>query len=69
MTPEHTEAAKTAADILSISVVVGALVDLLPSIAALLSIIWLLIQISQSQRFAQFVELCGRAWRWLAQRG
>lgn len=65
MTPENAETAKHFLDGLSIFVVVGALVDLLPSIAAGLSIIWLIIQISQSQRFAQFVALCGRVWAWL----
>lgn len=65
MTADHTETAKTVADILSISVAVGALVDLLPSIAALLSIVWLCIQISQSQRFAEFIAFVERVWRWL----
>lgn len=65
MTAEHTDIVKTGLDILSISVVVGALVDLLPSIAALLSIVWLCIQISQSQRFAEFTAFLERVWRWL----
>ncbi len=69
MTPEHADAAKTALDVASYSVVLGVLVDALPTVAAGLSIVWLCIQISQSQRFAQFVSLIGRVWRWLARRG
>lgn len=65
MTSEHADSIKHVGDALSITIVLGALVDLLPSIAALLSIVWLLIQISQSARFAQFVAACGGAWRWL----
>lgn len=42
--------------------VVGTILGWLPHIAAALSIVWLLIQISQSQRFAQFVA-------WIRQKG
>jgi hypothetical protein len=63
MTPEHADTIKHATDGLSFIIALGALVDLLPSIAALLSIVWLLIQISQSARFAQFSAWIGRTWR------
>lgn len=62
MTPETADSIRHAGDALSVVIVLGALVDLLPSIAALLSIIWLLIQISQSARFAQFTAWVGRTW-------
>lgn len=62
MTTDRIEQAKTAADVLSIGVVVATIAQLLPSIAALLSVIWLCIQISQSHRFAQFVGLVRRAY-------
>lgn len=65
MTNDHADTAKHIADFLSLSVVVGVLVDWLPTLASLLSVIWFCIQISQSQRFAQFMAVCGRAWRWL----
>lgn len=65
MTPEHTDTVKHWIDGASIVVAWGALVNLLPSIAALLSIVWLCIQISQSERFAQFVGFLARVWRWL----
>lgn len=62
MTPETADHVRHAGDTLSVFIVLGALVDLLPSIAALLSIIWLCIQISQSARFAQFTAWVGRTW-------
>lgn len=64
MTHDHTEAGKAALDLLSYTIAVGALVKLLPTIAAALSIIWLLIQISQSRRFLQLAAGVRWAWRW-----
>lgn len=48
MTPEHAETAKSLGDALSITVAVGTLVNLLPSIAALLTIIWTVIRIIET---------------------
>ena len=48
MTPEHAETAKSLGDVLSITVAVGTLVNLLPSIAALLTIIWTAIRIIET---------------------
>lgn len=62
MTPEHADIVKHAGDAVSFTIALGALVDLLPSVAALLSIVWLCIQISQSARFAQFSAWIGRTW-------
>lgn len=69
MTDEHTEAAKTLLDLASYLIALGVLVDALPTVAAGLSVIWLCIQISQSQRFAEFIGFCGRVWRWLTGQG
>lgn len=63
MTPEHAEAAKTLGDIASYSIVLGVLVNLLPTVATILSIVWLCIQISQSERFKQFAGWIGGLWR------
>lgn len=62
MTPEHADTIKHVGDGASFLIALGALVDLLPSVAALLSIVWLSIQISQSARFAQFSAWIGRTW-------
>ena len=68
MTHDHAEAGKTALDLLSYTIALGVLVELLPTIAAGLSIIWLLIQISQSRRFSQMVTALRWTWRWLTRR-
>lgn len=46
---EHHETAKNIADALSILTVVGTLVDMLPSLAALISIIWSVIRIYETK--------------------
>jgi len=46
---EHHETAKHVIDALSILTVIGTLVDMLPSIAALISIIWSVIRIYETK--------------------
>lgn len=46
---EHHETAKHIADALSILTVVGTLIDMLPSIAALISIVWSVIRIYETK--------------------
>lgn len=46
---EHHETAKNIADALSILTVVGTLVDMLPSLAALISIVWSVIRIYETK--------------------
>jgi hypothetical protein len=46
---EHQETAKHVIDALSILTVIGTLVDMLPSIAALISIIWSVIRIYETK--------------------
>lgn len=46
---EHHETAKNIADALSILTVVGTLIDMLPSIAALISIVWSVIRIYETK--------------------
>ena len=46
---EHHETAKNIADALSILTVVGTLIDMLPSIAALISIVWSAIRIYETK--------------------
>jgi len=53
ITPMSDEAAKGLGDLLSMAVVIGSLVEILPAIAAGLSIIWTTIRI---------VEWVGRKW-------
>jgi len=49
-------AAKYAADGVSLGVLVGTLANALPSIAALMTIIWTAIRISESKRFEQLLD-------------
>lgn len=46
---EHHETAKNIADALSILTVVGTLINMLPSIAALISIVWSVIRIYETK--------------------
>jgi len=46
---EHHETAKNIADALSILTVIGTLIDMLPSIAALISIVWSVIRIYETK--------------------
>ncbi len=46
---EHHETVKHIADALSILTVVGTLIDMLPSIAALISIVWSVIRIYETK--------------------
>lgn len=47
MQPDH-EVAKTVTDVVAASITVGAVVNILPSIATILTIIWVLIRIWES---------------------
>lgn len=68
MVQEHH--AKTAIDVGVLFVAAyGYFIESLPTLVAFLSFVWLTIQISQSQRFAQLVSLIGRVCRWLVRRG
>jgi hypothetical protein len=53
---DHDEVLKQAADALSIMTVLGTLVDALPAIAAVLSIVWTLIRIFESETMAKFLS-------------
>lgn len=46
---EHNETAKSAVDALSLVTVVGTLVDVLPAIAAIFSIVWSAIRIYETE--------------------
>jgi len=46
---EHHETAKNIADALSILTVIGTLIDMLPSLAALISIVWSVIRIYETK--------------------
>lgn len=50
-----TETAKYAGDALSIGVVVGTLADILPAVAALLTVIWTLIRIFETKTVQQLL--------------
>ena len=55
MKVETQEAVKTGADVLSVFTMVGALVEVLPSIAALFTIVWTGIRIYESETVKAFV--------------
>lgn len=52
---EHTQTVKHAMDTISVFTVIGTLMDLLPPVAALLTIIWTLINIYESATFQKFL--------------
>lgn len=56
MRHDDDEIIKHVADALSIATVLGTLVDALPAIAALLSIIWTLIRIFESETVQNFIN-------------
>lgn len=45
---DHAEVAKTVTDVFAASITLGAIVNILPSIATILTIIWVLIRIWES---------------------
>jgi len=53
---EHQETAKHVIDVLSILTVIGTLVDMLPSIAALISIIWSVIRIYETKTVQKWLR-------------
>ncbi len=59
---QFTEKTKVAADILSATVVVATLLKWLPALAALASLVYSCVMISESRRFTQLVN-------WLRRRG
>jgi hypothetical protein len=54
MTEQH--AVKTTMDTISVFTVIGTLMDILPPVAALLTIVWTCINIYESVTFQKFVE-------------
>ena len=53
------ESIKTVGDITSISIVAGTLTNILPPLAALLTIVWTIIRIYETKT----IRKCIRAWR------
>lgn len=53
---EHTETAKSMVDMLSIVTVIGTLAEMLPSIAALFTIVWTAIRIWETQTVQDWVK-------------
>jgi hypothetical protein len=53
---ENTETIKSVVDGLSIATVIGTLVDMLPSVAALFTIVWTGIRIWETQTVQNFVK-------------
>lgn len=58
MSPENVETMKAGADAFSISLLLGALVGWLPAIASVVTIIWTVIRIVETDTFKRF-------WAWL----
>lgn len=56
MTHEQTEAAKHAVDALSVVTVIGALIDMLPSIAAVFTIVWTGIRIYETETVQNWLK-------------
>ena len=56
MKPETQEAMKTGADVLSVFTMVGALVEVLPSIAALFTIVWTGIRILETDTVKNIIK-------------
>ena len=52
---QHSEAAKHAVDAVSVVTVVGTLMDILPAVAALFTIIWTGIRIYETDTVQQFL--------------
>ena len=52
---EHSHALKTTMDTISVFTVIGTLMDILPPIAALLTIVWTCINIYESATFQKFL--------------
>lgn len=65
MTPERIDQAKSLMDVAAYFTALGALMSILPNIAAGLSVVWLCIQISQSKCMGYLWRAIGRLWRWL----
>lgn len=56
MKQETAEAMKTGADVLSVFTMIGALVEVLPSIAALFTIVWTGIRIYESETVKDIIS-------------
>lgn len=56
MKPEYTEPTKHVLDALSVITVVGALVDILPAIAALFTIVWTGLRIWESDTVREWTK-------------
>ena len=61
--PEHQENVKLIGDALSITVVIGTLVEALPHIAAALTILWTIIRIWETPTVQGLVLRMGNTWR------
>ena len=56
---EHSETAKTVVDALSIITVIGTLADMLPSVAALFTIVWTSIRIWETETVKRWTGRTG----------
>ena len=56
---EHSETAKTVVDALSIITVIGTLADMLPSVAALFTIVWTSIRIWETETVKRWTGRAG----------
>jgi len=59
MAEPYSDAAKTVGDIVSFTTVVGTLMQILPSIAAIFTIVWTMIRIYETKTVQNFI----RRWR------
>lgn len=56
MAEPYTDSAKTVGDILSLTTVVGTLMQVLPSIAAIFTIVWTVIRIYETKTVQAFLK-------------
>lgn len=56
MAEPYSESAKTVGDILSITTVVGTLTQVLPSVAAIFTIVWTVIRIYETKTVQAFLK-------------
>lgn len=56
MAEPYSESAKTVGDILSLTTVVGTLMQVLPSIAAIFTIVWTVIRIYETKTVQAFLK-------------
>jgi chromate transport protein ChrA len=56
MAEPYSDAAKTVGDIVSLTTVVGTLMQILPSIAAIFTIVWTMIRIYETKTVQNFIK-------------